>query len=73
MDIGKRAIRRFGNRVAQLRKARRLTQLELAEILETDQVYISRLECGKIGPTLPMLAKIADRFGITISELCDGV
>jgi transcriptional regulator with XRE-family HTH domain len=42
-------------------------------LLKTDQVYISRLECGKIGPTLPMIARIAECFKMTISELCDGV
>jgi transcriptional regulator with XRE-family HTH domain len=68
MDIGKRykKIREPG---CQARKAKRLTQLELAALLETDQVYISRLECGKIGPTLAMIARIAECFKTTISEL----
>lgn len=73
VDIGKKAIKRFGLRVAKCRKATRLTQMELALMLETDQVYISRVECGKVGPTLPVIARLAQSFDMTISELCEGV
>ncbi len=73
MDSGKRAIRRFGKRLQQLRKARRWSQQELAGKLDVEQSYVSDVERGVFGPSFAKLAKLAEAFGMTISEMCDGI
>lgn len=73
MDTGKRAIKRFGKRLQQLRKANRWTQQELAARLEVEQSYVSDIERGVFGPSFARLAKISAVFRMTISELCDEV
>ena len=73
MDIGKLAIRKFGKRVKTLRLERRWTQDDLAFELEVDRSYVSSLERGQRNPTLKTIAKIAQMFSLTISELCDEV
>ncbi|MBX9772376.1 MAG: helix-turn-helix domain-containing protein [Candidatus Obscuribacterales bacterium] len=73
MDTGKRAIRRFGKRLQQLRKANRWTQQELAARLEVEQSYVSDVERGVFGPSFARLAKIGEVFGMTIADLCENV
>ena len=43
-----------------LRKEKDLTQRELAELINTTQSCIARLESGKYNPSLRFLQKIAD-------------
>ncbi len=73
MDTGKRAIRRFGKRVQQLRKSKRWSQQELAARLDVEQSYVSDVERGIFGPSFARLAKIAEAFDMTIAELCDSI
>ncbi len=64
---------RFGSRLRQLRRERQLTQLQLAEMLGVDRSYLSDVERGRTGMTLPYLKKVADGFQLTLSELLDGI
>ncbi|MBY0356562.1 MAG: helix-turn-helix domain-containing protein [Candidatus Obscuribacterales bacterium] len=73
MDIGKRAIKKFGKRIQQLRKANRWSQQELAARIEVEQSYVSDIERGVFGPSFAKLAKIAAVFNMTIAQLCEGV
>jgi transcriptional regulator with XRE-family HTH domain len=70
MDIGKRAIKRFGKQVKTLRLERGWTQEFLADELEVDRSYVSSLERGMRNPTLKTIARIASIFKVTISKLC---
>ena len=54
-----RAIR-LAMEIRALRKARGLSQRELAERVGTTQSAIARLEGGNISPSLPTLDKIAE-------------
>lgn len=73
MDTGKKAIRKFGKRVRQARVSCGWSQEELAFELEVDRSYVSSLERGQRNPTLKTIAKVAEAFQLTISELCLGV
>lgn len=53
-----RAKQIIGKRIELLRKQKRLTQQELADLLETDRQYIWKLEKGKINMTMDYLDKI---------------
>lgn len=45
--------------IARLRIMRGLTQEQLAELVDTKQPSIARVESGKATPTLPFLRKVA--------------
>jgi DNA-binding XRE family transcriptional regulator len=48
------------SQIITLRKEKKLTQKELAELIGDKQSNISRLESGSYNPTLAKLKKIAD-------------
>lgn len=60
---------KFGDRVRRLRKARRVTQLELAELVGVGRSYLSQIEAGKRDPGLRVIKAIADGLGTTASQL----
>ncbi len=73
MDTGKKAIRKFGKRVRETRQSFGWSQDQLAFELEVDRSYVSSLERGQRNPTLKTIARVAEAFGLTISDLCTGV
>jgi transcriptional regulator with XRE-family HTH domain len=73
MDTGKKAVRKLGKRVKQLRESKRWTQQHLAASLGVEQSYISGIERGEYSPSFPRLARLAEIFDLTISDLCQGI
>ncbi len=61
----------LGQNIKKYRKARGFTQTELAEALEIDFKYLSRLETGIATPSLKILDKMAEVMKINISQLFD--
>ena len=57
---------RIGKRIAELRKAKGLTQAQLAEKTGFSQSNIGRIETGKYSVGLDVLAKIADALLATV-------
>src|SRR5918998_5403007 len=60
---------RLGGRVRALRRGRGLTLEELAGVSGVSRAMISKLERGEKNPTLVVAAKLAERFGVTLSQL----
>jgi len=61
---------RFGKRLRELRKKKKLTQEELAQASGLDYKYIQRLEGKKpSSPTLNSLEKLAKAFNISMPSL----
>lgn len=60
---------RLGARVRELRKDRRMTLEVLAERSGVSRAMISKIERGEKNPTLVVAAKIAEGFGVTLSQL----
>ena len=58
-------------RIRELRKARKLSQEELAEAVGTTRQTITSIEVGKYTASLPLAYKIARFFGMTIEEVFD--
>ena len=56
-------------RIAEVRKARCMTQAELASAVGTSQQNIQRYEKGRVSPSTPMLAEIANALDVTLSYL----
>ena len=54
---------RIGQRIAELRKERGLTQTQLAERCGLQQAHIARIEAGRYSVGLDTLALIAEALG----------
>ena len=59
------------NNIRQLRKARKLSQEELALAVGTTRQTITSIEVGRYTASLPLPYKIARYFGLTIEEVFD--
>ncbi|XID92298.1 helix-turn-helix domain-containing protein [Paenibacillaceae bacterium WGS1546] len=59
----------IGARVRSIRKAKGLTQEQLAELASTSHSYIGDLERGERNVTLQSLQKISDALGVSFFEL----
>ncbi len=57
------------NKIQELRKAKKVTQQELADALSVTRQTIISLENGKYNASLTLAHKAAQFFGITIEEL----
>ena len=60
---------KFANRLKEIRKARSLSQEDLALLCGIDRTYIGRIENLKRNPSLEILDKIATGLNIELSEL----
>ena len=57
------------NRIAELRKAGKISQAELADGVEVTRQTIISLENGRYNASLLLAHKIAKYFGLTIEEV----
>ena len=60
-----------GRKIHRLRSESRLTQRELGEATGLAVSYLSRVENGRLTPTLPTLTKIADALSVPLTALFD--
>jgi transcriptional regulator with XRE-family HTH domain len=59
----------LGEKLTALRKAKNMTQEELAGLIGTKHTQIRRMEKGTVNSTINMLRRVAGVLGIDISEL----
>lgn len=64
-----RVVTQLGQRIAELRRARGLSQGALAETIRSTPQWISQLERGTRSPTVHTLVKIANALDVTLAEL----
>lgn len=62
----KKAKIQLGQRIRVLRKARGLTQEQLAELVDIEQKHVSCIELGKNSPPIDRLEKIAQALDVPI-------
>lgn len=62
----------FGKNLAELRKARQLTQMELAELLQIQPRLIGRWEQGKGKPQFDYIIKLATVLEVSLDQLLLG-
>ena len=58
-----------GERIKNLRKEGSLSQVALAEKINSNQKQVSKWERGQIEPNIDMLAKLADYFEVSVDYL----
>ena len=67
----KKYYEQFGLNVVYYRKRRRMTQLQLAELVEIDRSHISAIELGNVGVSFDVIFKLCEVLGVTPKELFD--
>ena len=61
----------FGDRVKQMRKAHNFSQVQLATRLHVSKQAVSNWENNNIMPSIEMLIKLADLFGVSTDFLLE--
>lgn len=62
-------MRRFGEKLYQLRIRRGLTLAELGNLLGVHNTFVSQLEKGRKIPNAEMILRVADTFDTTTDQL----
>ncbi|NJL97500.1 MAG: helix-turn-helix transcriptional regulator [Synechococcaceae cyanobacterium SM2_3_2] len=62
-------MRRFGEKLYQLRIRRGLTLTELGNLLSVHNTFVSQLEKGRKVPNAEMILRVADTFDLTTDQL----
>jgi len=62
-------MKKFGDKLKKLRSQRDLTLRELADLLGVGYGHVGRMEHGEKKPSIEVLIKIADVFGVTVDWL----
>lgn len=60
---------KFGKRIRELRKSKRMTQETLAELISMEPSNISKLECGMHFPTPEKIEKLSKILDVEIQDL----
>ena len=63
----------FAKNLAQLRKAKKITQEQLAEAADISAIYIAHLEQGRKSPTLHVLASLTHALNVSVKDLFKGI
>lgn len=61
----------FGLNVVYYRKRKKLTQLQLAELVDVDRSHISAIELGKVGVSFDIIFKLAEVLEVSPKEFFD--
>lgn len=61
----------LGDQIRTLRKAKKLTLVEIAKTTGIDQATLSRIENGRMTGTLDSHRRIADALGVRLTDLYD--
>lgn len=69
-DMTKLVRDKLGKRIRELREARGLRQIDLAEKACIDRSYISGIENGRRNVSIDNVARMAQALDISVAELC---
>ena len=69
MGINQNIEKKFGAKLAYIRKSKKLSQMKLAELVDMNFNYIGQIERGEANVTIKTMKNIADALGIEVSEL----
>jgi len=71
MDLNIDLEKRFGAKLAYIRKERKLSQIKLAEIVNMNFNYIGQIERGEANVTMKTIKILANALNIEVKELFD--
>ena len=59
----------LGEKIKKYREEKKMTQVEVAEVLGVKPATISKYEAGTLEPNIESLKKLAELFGVSVDEL----
>jgi len=62
---------KFGLNVVYYRKRKKLTQLQLAELIDVDRSHISAIELGNVGVSFDVIFALCEVLEVTPKDLFD--
>lgn len=71
MSINNNLEKKFGAKLAYVRKSKKLSQMKLAEIVDMNFNYIGQIERGEANVTIHTMKILADALNIEMKELFD--
>ena len=71
MDLNHDAEKKFGIKLAYIRKQKKLSQMKLAEIVNMNFNYIGQIEHGEANVTIKTMKLLANALNVKLSELFD--
>lgn len=60
---------KFGLNLAKLRKNKKLSQLDLANLVDVEKTTISRIENGRTNVTLKTMVRLATALEVSVKKL----
>ncbi len=64
-------LKKLGQKIAQTREKKKITQYKLAKEILTDQSNLARIEDGKVNPTVKTLLKISTVLKCKVKDFFD--
>ena len=61
----------LGLRIRTLRKARKMTQQQLADVTQVSRIYIQALESNRRSPSMKLLHRLSEQLGVETSDLLE--
>lgn len=71
MDLNRDIEKKFGAKLAYIRKSKKLSQMKLAEIVDMNFNYIGQIERGEANVTIKTMKILANALEIELSTLFD--
>ncbi len=71
MDKNNKLEKKFGAKLAYIRKSQKLSQIKLAEMVDMNFNYIGQIERGEANVTIKTIKNLANALDIEIKELFD--
>lgn len=71
MDFNVDLEKRFGAKLAYVRKERKLSQMKLAEIVNMNFNYIGQIERGEANVTIKTIKVLANALNVEVKDLFD--
>jgi len=64
-------LKNLGKRIATVRKAKKIKQVDLGYLCDLDKSNMNRIEAGNTNPSILILKKISNELGVSLQELFD--
>ena len=61
----------LGLRIRTLRKARKMTQQQLADVTQVSRIYIQALESNRRSPSMKLLHRLSEQLGVETGDLLE--
>lgn len=71
MDFNENIEKKFGTKLAYIRKSKKISQIKLAEIIDMNFNYIGQIERGEANVTIKTMKKLANALNCELKEFFD--